>query len=93
MKSLVDDALSLNASQQPVAPIAADEEELKKIVDALHVRISIIGCGGGGSNTVNRLSKAGVFGADLIAANTDARHLVGVHANHKVLLGKVTTRG
>lgn len=98
MKSLIEDAMSLNAEQQPadqqvVPRSAADDEELKKIVDALHVRISIVGCGGGGSNTVNRLAKAGVFGADLIAANTDARHLVGVHANHKILLGKVTTRG
>jgi cell division protein FtsZ len=93
MKSLIDDAISLNASQQPAAPSVGDEEELRKIVEALHVRISIVGCGGGGSNTVNRLSKAGVFGADLVAANTDARHLVGIHANHKILLGKSVTRG
>ncbi len=98
MKSLIDDALIVQAEQQPtdaqVPPrSAADDEELRRIVDALHVRISIVGCGGGGSNTVNRLAKTGVFGADLIAANTDARHLVGIHANHKILLGKVTTRG
>jgi len=93
MKSLIDDAMSLNASQPSGATSVADDEELRKIVDALHVRISIVGCGGGGSNTINRLSKAGVFGADLIAANTDARHLVGVHANHKVLIGKTSTRG
>lgn len=93
MKSLIDDAMSLNASQQTAAPSVGDDEELKRIVEALHVRISIVGCGGGGSNTINRLSKAGVFGADLVAANTDARHLVGVHANHKVLIGKSITRG
>jgi cell division protein FtsZ len=93
MKSLIDDAMSQTPSQQLNTPSIADDEELKRIVETLHVRISIVGCGGGGSNTVNRLSKAGVFGADLIAANTDARHLVGVHANHKVLMGKTTTRG
>lgn len=93
MKSLIDDAMSLSAGQQSGSANIANDEELKRIVDALHVRISIIGCGGGGSNTINRLSKTGVFGADLIAANTDARHLVGVHANHKVLIGKSLTRG
>lgn len=71
----------------------SEDEELKRIVDAIHVRISIVGCGGGGSNTVSRLSRAGVFGADLIAANTDAKHLIGVHASHKVLLGRTTTKG
>jgi len=93
MKSLIDDAMILNASQPTGSPSVANDEELRKIVEALHVRISIIGCGGGGSNTINRLSKAGVFGADLVAVNTDARHLVGVHANHKVLIGKLLTRG
>lgn len=99
MKSLIDEALGNQAVTQPASapqqksmPITEDDE-LRRIVEAIHVRISIVGCGGGGSNTVNRLSKAGVFGADLIAANTDARHLIGVHASHKVLLGKMTTRG
>jgi cell division protein FtsZ len=98
MKSLIDEALSNLHIAQPMAPAQdarpmSEDEELRRIVDAIHVRISIVGCGGGGSNTINRLSKAGVFGADLIAANTDARHLIGVHASHKVLLGKMTTRG
>lgn len=99
MKSLIDEALSNQGSaqqaagqQQETRPLSEDEE-LRRIVEAIHVRISIIGCGGGGSNTINRLSKAGVFGADLIAANTDARHLIGVHASHKILLGRMTTRG
>lgn len=97
MKSLLDSALGgsplpqESGAQQP-RPMSEDEE-LKRIVDAMQVRISIIGCGGGGSNTVNRLSKTGVFGADLIAANTDARHLYEIHASHKVLLGRLTTRG
>lgn len=99
MKSLIDEALKVHATQdatasQPAAEsVTSDEEELRKIVDALHMRISIVGCGGSGSNTLNRLSKTGVFGADLIAANTDAKHLLSVHASHKVLLGRNLTRG
>jgi len=100
MKSLVDEALKVHAIQEamsaqkkPEEKPASDDEELRKIVDSLNMKISIIGCGGGGSNTVNRLSMAGVFGADLVAANSDAKHLLGIHASHKVLLGRNTTRG
>ena len=31
----------------------------------------VIGCGGGGCNTVNRLANMGISGAQLIAINTD----------------------
>lgn len=99
MRTLVDEALKVHALEEalegkkPVEKKLSDDEELRRIVDSLQIRVSIVGCGGGGSNTVNRLSKAGVFGADLIAANSDAKHLLDVHANHKVLLGKNSTRG
>jgi cell division protein FtsZ len=79
-------------TQQPV-PKSQDDEELAKIVEQLKVNIKIIGCGGGGSNTINRLTEAGVFGATLIAANTDAPHLLQVKSNRKILLGRRTTRG
>jgi cell division protein FtsZ len=79
-------------TQQPV-PKSQDDEELAKLVEQLKVNIKIIGCGGGGSNTINRLTEAGVYGATLIAANTDAPHLLQVKSNRKILLGKRTTRG
>lgn len=95
MKSLIDDALEQHELQksQKVDLGTPDDDELAKIVEKLKVNISIVGCGGGGSNTVNRLSQAGVFGAELVAANSDAKHLLSVHAPHKVLLGRSTTRG
>jgi len=95
MKSLVDDALELHEQQKNLKPDLGtpDDEELAKIVEKLKVIITIVGCGGGGSNTVNRLSTAGIFGADLVAANSDAKHLLHVHSPHKVLLGRNTTRG
>jgi cell division protein FtsZ len=95
MKSLVDDALEIH-EQQKAAKVdlgTPDDEELAKIVEKLKVNIAIVGCGGGGSNTINRLSTAGVFGAELVAANSDAKHLLHVHAPHKILLGRNTTRG
>jgi cell division protein FtsZ len=80
--------------QGPRAPLASpDDEELAKIVESLKVGIKIIGCGGGGSNTINRCMEEGVFGAEMVAANTDAKHLLTVKAHRKVLLGKRITRG
>ena len=79
-----------NEAAQVVSP---DEEELRKIVEQLKVNIRIVGCGGGGSNTITRLSNSGIVGATLIAANTDAPHLLNVKANRKILLGKRITKG
>ncbi|MBS3056512.1 MAG: cell division protein FtsZ [Candidatus Aenigmarchaeota archaeon] len=56
-------------------------------------KIVVFGCGGGGSNTINRLTNIGVGGAKTIAANTDARHLKMVNAHKKILIGKDLTRG
>jgi cell division protein FtsZ len=72
---------------------SADDEELRKLVESIQIKIAIIGCGGGGSNTIHRLTSAGVAGATLVAANSDARHLLNIHAPNKILLGKVTTKG
>lgn len=70
-----------------------DDEELRKLVEQLRVNISIIGCGGGGSNTIRRLAQSGIAGTTLVAANSDARHLLSIHAPNKVLLGRSTTKG
>lgn len=56
-------------------------------------RITIVGCGGAGGNTITRLNKLGVKGADTIAINTDAQALDLVEANHKILIGSRITRG
>jgi cell division protein FtsZ len=59
----------------------------------LKTNIKIIGCGGGGTNTINRIALEGISGAELYAANTDAQHLLAVRAPHKILLGRRSTRG
>ncbi len=80
--------------QTPSRPfVSKEDEELAAIVEGLKVAIKIVGCGGGGTNTVNRCMREGVYGAELIAANTDAKHLLTVAANRKVLLGRRLTRG
>lgn len=56
-------------------------------------RIMVIGAGGGGCNTITRLTDMGIAGATTIAVNTDAKHLAVSHAHKKILIGKELTRG
>jgi len=77
----------------PKSPYNPEDEELQKILMGLKTNIKIIGCGGGGCNTINRMAETGVIGAELIAANTDAQHLLIVKAHRKLILGRRVTRG
>jgi cell division protein FtsZ len=56
-------------------------------------RITVIGLGGGGCNTINRLSSLRIPGIRLVAANTDALTLNACSADERILLGKDLTRG
>jgi len=89
--SVAPTSVNIPTPREPI--VSKDDEELAKIVEQLKVNIKIIGCGGGGSNTVNRCMEEGIFGAEMIAANTDAKHLLTIKAHRKVLLGKRLTRG
>ncbi len=55
--------------------------------------IKVIGCGGGGGNTITWLFNKGINGATVYAANTDALHLSVTKADEKLLIGKELTRG
>jgi len=55
--------------------------------------IKVIGVGGGGCNSVNRMIDAGLSGVDFIAANTDAQALANCRAPLKLQLGLELTRG
>lgn len=58
------------------------------------IRIVVVGVGGGGNNTINRLIRSGVKGCDLVAVNTDRQHLNMIHEKaKKVLIGKSITKG
>ena len=72
------------------------EEESKLVMDDNLFgtpRIVIVGCGGAGGNTITRLHKLGVKGAETIAINTDKQALDLVEADHKLLIGANLTRG
>ena len=70
------------------------DEELADVVDDLETKITVVGCGGAGGNTVTRMMGEGIHGAKLVAANTDAQHLADeVDADTKILIGKKRTGG
>ncbi|MFH1285898.1 MAG: cell division protein FtsZ [Candidatus Micrarchaeota archaeon] len=57
-------------------------------------KIVVAGVGGAGCNTINRLARSGVRGAELIAINTDKKHLSIVSESAKrVLIGPSLTKG
>ena len=57
------------------------------------VNIKVIGVGGGGNNTVNRMIKAGTTGIDFIAINTDQQALRRSSAPTKLIIGEKLTKG
>jgi len=57
------------------------------------LRIVVIGCGGGGCNTVHRLTSMRLGGVETIAVNTDRIHLNSIDADRRLLIGKELTRG
>jgi len=58
-----------------------------------YASIKIVGCGGAGNNTIDRLMKIGIRGAKCISINTDRQHLDVSDAHIKILIGKNLTRG
>jgi cell division protein FtsZ len=73
--------------------LSKDDEELLKFIESSAPKICVVGTGGGGCNTLNRVFEIGVQGTTLIAMNTDAHHLVKTRADKKLLLGRNTTKG
>ncbi len=80
-------------AEQPIDSSSAEDDELRALVESLKIKIAIIGCGGGGSNTVRRMYQAGVEGVKMVACNTDARHLLSIQAHHKILMGRSMPKG
>src|SRR6266436_4527611 len=56
-------------------------------------KIKVIGIGGGGSNAVNRMVRAGLDGVEFIVANTDVQALQMNAASIKLQIGSKLTKG
>ncbi|AZH25102.1 cell division protein FtsZ [Haloplanus aerogenes] len=95
-------AADMDATREPAPDASNDgsnrtgkmtDEELQDVLEDLQTDITVVGCGGAGGNTVNRMAEEGIKGANLVAANTDVQHLVDVEADTKILMGEEKTGG
>ncbi|UVE48912.1 cell division protein FtsZ [Haloferax larsenii] len=104
MDSIVDDAIDEAEDMGEGTPEVGDpteinrsgtmtDDELKAVLKDLQTNITVVGCGGAGGNTVNRMHEEGIKGAKLVAANTDVQHLVEINADTKILMGEQKTQG
>ena len=71
----------------------AIDAELEEILARQKAAIKVIGTGGAGNNTINRITEVGVAGSETIAINTDAQDLLYTSADKKILIGKDLTKG
>jgi cell division protein FtsZ len=78
----------INEVRREIAPVYPGGSSDLKIV--------VIGVGGAGNNTIDRLARMGVSNAKLVAVNTDKQHLslIGENPNIEcILIGESVTRG
>src|SRR2546425_9962019 len=63
-----------------------DDEEIEKIVESINVSIKIVGCGGGGSKTINQCNDAGLNGAQMAPVYTHAIKLMSSQTPKKKII-------
>src|SRR3989344_1012703 len=73
--------------------ISSIDKELEQLVKKQGARVKVIGCGGGGGNSVSRMREIGIKGCEVIAINTDAQDLLYTNADVKILIGRELTGG
>lgn len=95
MDSIIEDAMtgSQSTTVQSTESCGTTDEELERYLSALQTKVTVVGCGGGGNNTVTRMDEGGITGADLVALNTDVQHLLQTNADEKLFVGKNQTNG
>lgn len=69
------------------------DQELAEILKHQSTNIKVIGVGGGGNNSLNRMGEIGIKGGELVAINTDAQDLLYSKADQKVLIGRELSQG
>lgn len=74
--------------------IISQNQKINDEAEFFKPRISVVGVGGGGNNTVHRLSTMEIKGAGLFAFNTDGKQLNMLNPNiTRLMLGKQITHG
>ncbi len=69
------------------------DSRISELAKAAKPTVAIIGLGGAGCNIVSWIAQKELVGSKIIAADTDATHLMGTKADVKILLGEQTYQG
>jgi len=69
------------------------DRELEQLLAKQRATIKVVGTGGGGNNTINRITEVGIKGTETIGINTDAQDLLYTTADKKILIGRDITKG
>ncbi len=95
MDSFIQDALQRQdvPKTEQSRPQNVLDAELEELLSNQRAKIKVIGAGGSGCNTINRISEVGIVGTETIAVNTDAQDLLYTSADKKILIGKDLTKG
>ena len=90
----IDDAIKESeesVENNSTLPETAEDDldnELIEIIKQSRAKITVVGTGGAGNNTISRLNEIGIEGARTITVNTDAQDLFYSRADKKLLLGR-----
>nr|WP_319373133.1 cell division protein FtsZ [uncultured Methanobacterium sp.] len=100
MKSIIDNTIKESekrrdrkTSEERRGYDSSIDQELEEIIHRSRAKICVVGTGGGGNNTVSRLTEIGIEGAETISMNTDAQDLFYSVADKKILIGRSTCGG
>lgn len=83
----------MSQNDDDLKSVATVDKELESIVQRQGARVKVIGCGGGGGNSVSRMKEIGIKGCEVIAINTDAQDLLYTSSDVKILIGRELTGG
>lgn len=100
MRHLIERVLELEGDKKvdtitEAPPLPSNDQALENLLRTLTPRIRVYGCGGCGSNTVNRLAQEHLLDDNYVigyAINTDAQHLLRMEVPNKLLIGR-TAKG
>ena len=92
MDSIINNAIN-NDNTPKERRINNLDPELEELLSQQNAKIKVIGTGGAGNNTINRINEVGIVGAETIAINTDAQDLLYTSADKKIIIGKDLTKG
>ncbi|MCZ7391818.1 MAG: cell division protein FtsZ [Candidatus Methanoperedens sp.] len=69
------------------------ESRISELAKAAKPTVAIIGLGGAGCNIVSWIAQKEILGSKIIAADTDAAHLLASKADAKILMGEKAYQG